>query len=256
VPGGRPWQPMMYPGRSIAGRGGGVFIHVWNKLGKIVYEDAVKGLADNVYGLGLDQEDNVYALMAATRMYKGKKHFNDLSGTLIKAKPLATRILSDSDTTQLPLGKSELPQRPPDFNNGAHGNAWVESGAEWMFGGVGFCGKNLTNGCACFNCRFAFDYFNRSFAPELHRYSVAVIDSAGNLICRVGKYGNQDSAGPGSRVPLGGDEVGLLHGAYVAVHTDKRLFIADPGNGRIVSAKLEYQVSTYIPRTQFAKPRQ
>ena len=36
------------------------------------------------------------------------------------------------------------------------------------------------------------------------------------------------------------DEVGLFHPRFVASHTDRRLFIADAGNARIVSVKLGY----------------
>jgi hypothetical protein len=46
------------------------------------------------------------------------------------------------------------------------------------------------------------DYFARSFAPELGRYSVAALDSNGNLVLHIGRYGNCDSAGPKSLVPL------------------------------------------------------
>ena len=40
------------------------------------------------------------------------------------------------------------------------------------------------------------DYFNRSFATEHLTYSVAVLDSAGNLILRVGRYGNVEDGKP------------------------------------------------------------
>jgi hypothetical protein len=61
---------------------------------------------------------------------------------------------------------------------------------------------------------------------------VAALDSAGNLILRIGRYGNVDEEG-----------IRLMHGAYVATHTDRRLFIADPGNARIVSVKLDYHAT-------------
>ena len=71
----------------------------------------------------------------------------------------------------------------------------------------------------------------------------------GNLITRVGRYGNVDSAGPKSLVPLGGDEVGLMHACYVGSHTDRRLFISDVGNGRIVSVKLDYHATERVKVT-------
>jgi D-serine deaminase-like pyridoxal phosphate-dependent protein len=128
------------------------------------------------------------------------------------------------------------------------GPAWVE-GAEWFYGGVGFAGKNAARsggGCDCYNARFALDAMGRSFAPEIDHYSVAVLDSAGNLILRVGQYGNADSAGPKSLIPLDGDGVGLFYAPYVATQTDRRLFIADPGNARIVSVKLSYHATETV----------
>ncbi|MDP7254605.1 MAG: hypothetical protein QGF00_33725, partial [Planctomycetota bacterium] len=46
--------------------------------------------------------------------------------------------------------------------------------------------------------------------------------------------------GPRQTNSIGGDEVALFHGAYVGIHTDRRLFIHDAGNGRILSVKLDY----------------
>ena len=50
------------------------------------------------------------------------------------------------------------------------------------------------------------------------------------------------------RVPrsIGGDEVGLFYACYVGTHTDKRLFIADAGNARIVSVKLGYHAEERV----------
>jgi hypothetical protein len=45
---------------------------------------------------------------------------------------------------------------------------------------------------------------------------------------------------------IGGDEVALFTPNYVAVHTDNRLFIADAGNGRLVSVKLDYQAEERV----------
>jgi nucleoside permease NupC len=75
---------------------------------------------------------------------------------------------------------------------------------------------------------------------------VAVLDRAGNLILRIGRYGNADSAGAASRVPLGGDEVGMVHGAYLATITDRRLFVADSASDRIYSVKLGYHATERV----------
>ncbi|MFO7899201.1 MAG: hypothetical protein R6V58_09085, partial [Planctomycetota bacterium] len=133
--------------------------------------------------------------------------------------------------------------------------AWVD-GAEWLYGGVGYGGFNSSKGgggCACWNARFALDLFARSFATELNRFRVAVLDTNGNLILRMGKYGNVDdgvplikTGGPETPRPVGGDEVALCHPSYLAAHTDRRLFIADYGNYRILSVKLAYRATRKV----------
>jgi len=139
------------------------------------------------------------------------------------------------------------PKRSIDMRGYTTG--WVE-GAEWLYGGVGFC---TPGGCICVNSRFDMDYFNRSFVPEPLIYSVAVLDSNGNLITRIGQYGNVDDGkpliadgGPPNTRSIGGDEVGLFHANYVGTHTDRRLFIADAGNARIVNVKLGYHAEEKI----------
>ena len=40
--------------------------------------------------------------------------------------------------------------------------------------------------------------------------------------------------------------MGLFYPAYVGVHTDRRLFIADPGNSRIASVRLGYHTTERV----------
>ena len=109
-------------------------------------------------------------------------------------------------------------------------------------------------GCACWFSRFKLDHFARSISPEPHQFRVAVVDSAGNLILRIGKYGNVEDGkplieddGPPNTRSIGGDEVSLMHACFVGTHTDRRIFISDLGNQRIVSVKLEYHTEIRIP---------
>jgi hypothetical protein len=169
-------------------------------------------------------------------------------GTLLKVRPCASKVVS-SNSPVLPLPAESRPKRDADVISAKTGPAWVEPAAEWFYGGVGYGGFNTARsggGCACWHSRFALDLYARSFAPESENYGVAVLDRDGNLILRVGRYGNEDSAGPGSRVPLGGDEVGLLYPMYLAVHTDRRMFIADAGNARVLSVRLGYHADEKV----------
>ncbi|MCG3180235.1 MAG: hypothetical protein BIFFINMI_02593 [Phycisphaerae bacterium] len=248
---GKPYQVKQYPGRMPSSGRGGAIIHIWNKHGQLIYEDAAPGLGD-INGVEIDRDDNIYVLSAAARIFDGVRHFNDMAGTIIRFPPGKGRVLSMSDRIPLPLPDSLKPKRSPDLVGAQQGTAWVE-GADWMFAGVGWGGKNYGVGCACWNDRFVLDYFARSFGPEMDRYSVAVLDSAGNLITRIGQYGNVDDGlpliadgGPPHPRSVGGDEVALMYGAYLATWTDHRLYIADPGNVRLLSVKLGYHADETI----------
>jgi len=245
------YTPRMFPGRKR-----GYEVHIWDQRGKLVYEDALPGIS-NADGINLDKDDNVYVLSDACRIKDGKRYFNDATCTLIKARPQKTRILSPK--AQVPLTAASRPKRPPDLLKGSLGRAWVVD-AEWMQGGVGMDGKQLgsaSRNCHCeANSRPALDYFARSFLPEIERSTVVVLDTNGNLILRIGRYGNVDDGVPlvlegGPKTPrsIGGDEVALFWGHCVATHTDRRLFIADPGNARVLSVKLGYYAEQNVSLT-------
>ncbi len=250
---GKPYEPRMYPGRVPSSGRGGAIIHIFDRHGQLVHEDAAPGLAD-INGAYIDHEDSIYVLSAATRVLEGQRYFNDMTGTIIKFRPGKGRVISAKRKHMpLPLPESDHPKRSADLVSAPQGRAWVE-GAEWMYGGVGWGGKNMGTGCACWNTRFAVDYFARSFGPEIDRYSVAVLDASGNLLLRIGGYGNVDdgrptagAGGPPRPRSIGADEVGLFYPAYLAVDTDRRLFIADPGNARVVAVKLGYHATGRAP---------
>ena len=294
------YVPVIYPGRLRMGE-----VHVFDERGRLKFKDAAKGIVD-LFGVGLDKDDNLYVLNAPARILDGKRYFNPLSSTLTKFRPGAGRVMSENSHL-IPVAVTRRPDRPHDIYKGTS-PAWVD-GAEWMYGGVGYSGHSAvaaSGHCSCWNCRFVLDYFARSFVPELRRFHIAVLDTNGNLITRIGQYGNVDDGVPLGTVPfsgsgrkrglspsggskvgesgrgregrvggngdrhlaaarsqspfparsqspfpavprsIGGDEIALMHGAYVATQTDRRLFIADPGNARIVSARLGYETNERI----------
>lgn len=238
---GKPYKPDVYPGRMRWGE-----IHIWDKYGKVLREDVVPGMG-HLNGIGIDQDDNVYMLTASRRIIDGKQIDPSLgydpSGTVIKVLAGKNKTYSSSKDIPVPLPVAAQPKKSIDIAGMTTG--WVE-GAEWLYGGIGF---STPSACICWNSRFCKDYFNRSIAPESLNYSVAIIDSNGNLILRVGKYGNIDDGkpliadgGPKLTRSIGGDEVSLFYACYVGTQTDKRLFIADAGNARILSVKLGYHI--------------
>ncbi|MDA0837613.1 MAG: hypothetical protein O3B01_08355 [Planctomycetota bacterium] len=238
------YTPHVYPGRY-----GNRVIHIYDPYGKLIHEDAIPGMT-NADGLGIDADNNLYAMVAAPRMLEGKRYFDEKSETLIKFRPGTARFISSSESAPVQISDAQKPQRPADITKYGMSDTWAEN-AEWLYGGVGYGGQG--GSCVCWHARFQLDYFARSFAPELRRYKVAVLDSNGNLILRIGRYGNVDdgvplvaAGGPQNTKAMGGDEVSLFHGAYVGIHTDRRLFIHDAGNGRILSVKLGYHASETI----------
>ncbi len=235
--GGRNYTPPIYPGRHLWGE-----VHVWDKHGKIIYEDAIPGLGVTD-GVAIDEQDNLYALMSAERVYEGKPYFLPWTETWFKMAPKKGKLLA-TDRTQVPLPKEAQPKRSPDMQAPGVGKIWLE-GKEWAYGGVGFGSR--PGGCVCWHARASLDYFARSFVPEVDHFSIGVLDTNGNLITRIGTYGNVDegkpliaAGGPKDPQSIGGDEVALFHAAYVGTHTDRRLFISDAGNRRILSVKLGY----------------
>ena len=237
------YTPPVYPGRS-----GSRIIQIFDKHGQLVRGDAVPGMT-NADGVGIDNDDNLYVMVAAPRILDGKRYFNEKSETLMKFAPGKVKFLSRG-RAPVPLPEALRPKRHPDITKYGISATWAE-GADWKYGGVGYGGQG--GSCTCWHSRFQLDYFARSFAPEVLRFKVAVLDTNGNLILRVGRYGNVDdgtplikAGGPKNPRSVGGDEVALAHAAYLGIHTDRRLFIADAGNGRIVSVRLGYHASESV----------
>jgi DNA-binding beta-propeller fold protein YncE len=248
------YKPRVFPGRVVNSTS--PCIHIWDKHGQLKVEDAIPGVGQ-CDGVGLDRNGDVYVMHAPTRVYNGKRYFNEMSQTLMKVTPGQSRgKVVSSKGSPINLGEANEPNRQPDLQSTRHGKAWVQD-AQWMYGGVGFAGFNMIGhggGCACWFSRFKLDHFARSISPEPHQFRVAVVDSAGNLILRIGKYGNVEDGkplieddGPPNTRSIGGDEVSLMHACFVGTHTDRRIFISDLGNQRIVSVKLEYHTEIRIP---------
>ncbi len=240
------YRPRVFPGRSVQ-----CLIHVWDKHGKLLYEDAVPG-GGRSCSVAMDKDDNIYLLANAQTEHGGKLYPNPIVCTLVKLKPGA-RVVAGGKRP-IPLPPSGRPKRPPDVARWHEGGSpvWV-AGLKWTFGGVGLDGKRYAK-CHCTaTSQMALDYFGRSFVGETQRCDVVALDSAGNAILRVGRYGNVDegvpmvrAGGPAKPRPLGGDEVALFNPKFVAAHTDRRLFVADIGNYRVLSVKLGYHATARV----------
>lgn len=117
------------------------------------------------------------------------------------------------------------------------------AGAKWRYHGMGVLpssGDGLAPdpGCICHNSRVAVDEYGRVFIPDVFKFSVEMLDTNGNQIARIGRYGNADSAGIGSKIPE--PEIAFAWPCFVSINQGK-LMVSDPVNRRITLIKFEYQ---------------
>jgi hypothetical protein len=100
-------------------------------------------------------------------------------------------------------------------------------------------------GAECFGGQICLDADERIWTCDTFMYCLQAVDGAGNLIARVGRYGNADCPGGGGDAVIPGTkvirdpEVPLARPAGVAVWRD-RLFVCDMYAHRIVRCRLEY----------------
>jgi DNA-binding beta-propeller fold protein YncE len=251
---GKRYTAPVYPGRAH-----GQEIHILDRHGKLVEDDLVPGIA-RCNDVELDRNGNVYVLAASAPYLHGKPYFNGRGCTLMKVVPGQMKGLAAAKAI-LPLPDTMRPKRPPDMTRPG---IWVE-GAEWLFGPVGADGHYGSGGkCHCrVMGRFALDCYGRSFAPEVDRYRVVVLDPNGNVILRIGRCGNVDDGMPlvdpettpagsqGGQPPnprsIGGDETAVMHAQSLGVDSDRRLFVADSGNQCVRSVKLGYHTEMAVP---------
>jgi DNA-binding beta-propeller fold protein YncE len=112
-------------------------------------------------------------------------------------------------------------------------------GAKWMYYGaspVPSWRQTWPDTCLCESAQFDVDEYGRSFFPDAGRFRVGMLDTAGNLIGTFGDYGNPDSAGPGSAVPL--PDIPLLWPDNIAVGGG-RVYIGDRLNKRVLAVRLD-----------------
>ena len=238
--GGKPIPPV-YPGRLLAQE-----IVVFDKHGKVIHKDAVKG-APIGFGTFIDNRGDIYFLAGASRIYTDGTAALRGTGCLIKFQPGRGKFYA-TGAAAIPLSRDIPVAGLPRMWYTPQTSFYVK-GAEWIFPGAGYVPQFT---CVCWNSRFALDHFGRSFVPEHSRYQVAVLDSNGNLVTQVGRYGNVDDGMPlvvckdrRSEPPrsIGGDEVALAYANYTGTDTDRHLFIYDGLNDCIRSVRLGYRTT-------------
>ena len=100
-------------------------------------------------------------------------------------------------------------------------------------------------GCVCKEGRFDVDDYGRLYVPDVLGFCVRIYDNAGNVIAKLGRYGNADSAGPGSRLPTPAIPFGWPMSC--SVNRAGRLYVADVLNQRVVRVDLTHAAEALAP---------
>jgi sugar lactone lactonase YvrE len=134
-----------------------------------------------------------------------------------------------------------VPADAREYRNAYLGQTVWLSGAKWEYRGFGICANRTENwgdpGCSCMSSRFGIDEHDRLFIPDVFRFSIGVVDTAGNEMARIGAYGNVDSAGPKSLIPE--PAIPLAAPNAVAAGGGK-VYVADRKSRRIVVINLKF----------------
>jgi hypothetical protein len=126
---------------------------------------------------------------------------------------------------------------PEDATHRVHKWKVRLDGALWSYGGVAPLSTSYSS-CTCLKASFGFDDYERCFVPAAQTCTVNVIDSNGNVIARLGGYGNLDGL-------VLEKELGFNLPRSVAV-ADDAMWVHDIGNRIIVRAALGYHAEETV----------
>ena len=154
-----------------------------------------------------------------------------------------TLIKLDSAFDRFPVGRiaglwEEKLEATPTHNSGGwridQGRPIRIDNMLWHYPGIA---PVVHEGCTCAGSSFDLDGFERVWVPAVQTCSVNVLDANGNLVMRVGKYGNTDSGGP---------EPAFIFPRYVTT-TDEAAYVEDEENHRIVRLRIRYHAEVRLP---------
>jgi sugar lactone lactonase YvrE len=209
--------------------------------GKVLNDCAVHVQNSRMGGIAVDSRGNVY--LGAQCAPKDSRIPEWFAGKLPPDSPAHHPSIDYKNYATLfkfpPTGGAIVLDPNGEWNcvaQYAHKSASVKN-AIWTrrIGYVGSHGKEL--GCHCETTRFDLDGYDRVFAPDLFRFRVYCLDSAGNEIAGFGGYGNMDSRGEGSPVPV--PEIPWAWPLSVECAGGK-IYVADVINKRVVAVRFEH----------------
>jgi hypothetical protein len=116
------------------------------------------------------------------------------------------------------------------------GPSKVTPDALWVHHGIPGHG----GGCTCNNNRSDMDLWARSWLASNQLCSVVVLDTNGNQIARVGRYGNVDDAD---------EKLGKIHFGWIrnVAVSDTAMYVVDQPNRRILKASIGYRAEETVP---------
>ncbi len=148
-------------------------------------------------------------------------------------------------------GAKSMPENPdklPAYQTGYLTRKVRVRDALWSrpgFGVVPTAGLNWGDpNCSCFTARFAVDPFGRIFSPDPFRCCVAVLDTNGNSLKRIGNYGNADDARPGRT----GADIVFGWPGFVSYAREK-IYVSDCLNRQVAVIRLDYADSVDVELT-------
>jgi hypothetical protein len=247
------------PGLPISG----ATVWTYESTGELRGECAVIA-PHSMGGTQIDEDGFIYFGQTSTKLVEGKPFLDGRGGNFgtkprpspgagvpgntrprtgiyAKVKPGKVRIL----LKEAKIALDPLPEKRPDItgSRGYGGPAWIE-GTEWIYAGMS--PLMIISGCSCPSSRPHLDWHKRSFVPETYRHSIGVLDTNGNLIMHIGRYGNFDSGnGAKSRIPIGGDNIAMNLVRFIS-GTDDYLVFDDWGE-RLTVVRLNYHEEAVAP---------
>lgn len=237
----RGYRPRKLPGRHYEA---GELVFRWSARGELLAEDMIPALPMPSCGIATDREGNLFVGVGANLLVDGKPH---AGGCLAKFAPSGGRLYGQGDVVKL----DQLPGRPPEFTAYGWGNLWSRN-MFWAY--PGYDQMHFLGGggypCLCATCRFDTDPYGRSFVPKAYQFCVGVVDTNGNPVCEIGRFGNPDSPA----MKRGEADVGLAHCSFLATESDRWLYLNDDGNSRIIRIRLGYHAEETVALSQGSTP--
>lgn len=214
-------------------------VQVYGADGNLKSKIALSGLKD-ADGLRVGRKGAVYLVQGAQPLTQALPD-GLAAGSQFHQTRWGSVIKFNSSFDKFPIGKivggwEGQDDKPTHKQKGTKGLHFEN--ALWTYGGVSPVSADY-NTCSCLKASFDLDLYERSFVPAGHTYTVNAIDANGNVVARLGGYGNRSDLVPGK--PPAFDIP-----RSVAV-TDTALWVHDAQLRALVKSKLIYAMEETTP---------